>query len=212
MKVDIVSACNKLYGKKNKEWWPGNLRTNLKEYGNACFGSVARLYNFESNSQVLSTPKGQACQLAMKKQLELNGKHPCANWLSVPLIDLPPQISFFNRIKKKNLTYNQVYNIYKQCINECKTDKCKKNVDLDYLAWKLSNSQQIQKPKPKLKSKSPSPFTTPPPNVGQTVPIYPNTNGCDRCMSSAYIYLIVGFALILIILIVSYAKYPPKFL
>ena len=140
MKVNIVKACDKIHGKKNVEVWPGDFRTNLNEYGNACFGSVARLYNFESNSQVLATPEGQECQKAMSTQLQLNGKHPCANWLSVPLIDLPPKVSFFNRMKKGTLPHK----VYRECISNCKTDKCKKNVDLDYLAWRLGQKSKFK--------------------------------------------------------------------
>ena len=205
MKVDIVSACNKLYGKKNKELWPGDFRTNLNEYGNACFGSVARLYNFESNSQVLSTPEGQACQLAMNTQLTANGKHPCANWLSVPVIDLPPQVSFFNKIKADS-THNQAHLVYKQCMNECKTDECKKNVDLDHLAWRITHPPSPPPPPP------PSPPPPPPPTPPPTLNLEKHHKGkhkCNNCYANTYIYLIVGFSLLLIIFFVIYAKYPP---
>jgi len=91
MKVDIVKACNEFYGNKNAERWPGNFRTNLNEYANACYGSCARLHNFQSNSQVLDSVDGKECQRAMYTQLQLNGKTPCENWLPTPVIDLPPR-------------------------------------------------------------------------------------------------------------------------
>ena len=211
MKVDIVKACNEIYGKQNKENWPGDFRTNLNEYGNACFGSVARLYNFESNSQVLSTPEGQECQKAMYTQLKLNGKNPCANWLSVPVIDLPPRVSFFNRIKKGS-TNNQAYNIYNQCLLDCETDECKKNVYLDYLAWKLDH---ITIPKPIKPEPIPKPIPTPTPTPTPTLRKHHKSKkhhkkhkGCKNC-DNTFIYLIVGFALLLIVFFVIFAKYPP---
>ena len=100
LKVNIVKACDEIYGKKNAEKWPGKFRTNLNEYANACFGSCARLHNFQSNSQVLSSKEGKLCQRAMVGQLKANGKTPCANWLPTPVISLPPRVSFFNEIKK----------------------------------------------------------------------------------------------------------------
>ena len=62
MKVDIVKACNEIIWEKNPETWPGKFRTNLNEYANACYGSCARLHNFQSNSQVLDSKEGKECQ------------------------------------------------------------------------------------------------------------------------------------------------------
>ena len=135
LKVNIVKACDEIYGKKNAEKWPGKFRTNLNEYANACFGSCARLHNFQSNSQVLSSKEGKLCQIAMVGQLRKNGKIPCANWLPTPMISLPPRVSFFNEIKK-GLNHKDAFD---KCLRECKTDEYKANVYLDYKAYIIAN-------------------------------------------------------------------------
>ena len=94
MEINIIDACKIMYGQKTPKKWPGTFVTNLNEFANACYGSCARFNNLQSAQQVADTSCGRECQYAMKQQLQLNGKTPCANWLPVPIISPPPQVSF----------------------------------------------------------------------------------------------------------------------
>ena len=58
MRINIVDACNQMYGIKHKKVWPGTLITNLNQYANACYGSCGRFNNLQSVNQVLHTPCG----------------------------------------------------------------------------------------------------------------------------------------------------------
>ena len=195
MKVDIVKACNEIYGKKTKESWPGQVRTNLNEYANACYGSCARLHNFQSNEQVLDSKEGKKCQRAMYTQLKLNGKNPCANWLPAPIIDLPPRVSFFNKIKK-GLIPEQVRD---NCLKECKNQKCKNNVIFDYTAYIMGN---------------PPPAPPAPPAPSPPVPDHHHKKRkkhhkrkCKNCESEYKdIYLLIIFSILLIVFFIIFFK------
>ena len=202
MKVDIVKACNEIYGKKTKESWPGTIRTNLNEYANACYGSCARLHNFQSNSQVLASKEGKKCQRAMYTQLKLNGKNPCANWLPAPIIDLPPRVSFFNKIKK-GLIPEQVRD---NCLKECKNQKCKNNVIFDYTAYIMGNPPAPPPPAPPSSPLSPPPPPPPPPHHHRKRKKH-HKKKCKNCDSEYKdIYLLIIFSLLLIGIFIIYFK------
>jgi hypothetical protein len=194
LKVNIVKACDEIYGKKNAEKWPGKFRTNLNEYANACFGSCARLHNFQSNSQVLSSKEGKLCQRAMVGQLKANGKTPCANWLPTPVISLPPRVSFFNEIKKGLNTGDA----RDKCLRACTTDECKDNAYFDYKAYILAN------PLLPLVSPSPSP------------PILKRRGNhkkkhieklCDYSHDLAMVFILIFGTILLIIFMLFYNNY-----
>lgn len=199
LNVDIVSACNHMYGVKEGEEipWPGTFRTNLNQYANACYGSVARLNNFQSNSQVLDSNHGKLCEKAMNTQLKLNGRNPCQNWIPAPMINLPPQISFYSEIKK-GISVDQAYN---NAINSCKTQECKDNATLDRLAYIIAHPPQPPPPPP------PSP---PPP-----APLKPDLNlekkhkgkkKCKNCNINKSLYLFIIFSFFLITLFIVFFR------
>ena len=158
MKVNIVKACKQLYGQKDPKVWPGVVLNNLNDFANACYGSCARFNNLQSISQVLDLPCGVACQYAMKQQLELNGKTPCENWLPAPMISLPPHVSFINEYNKLGNIPNRGEKARQNALSQCKTAKCKDEIELDSLAYSLSNPSLTKpNPPPKPKPKSPKP-------------------------------------------------------
>jgi len=204
MKVDIVKACNVMHGKQNPEKWPGNFRTNLNEYANACYGSCARLHNFQSNSQVLDSKEGKECQRAMFHQLKLNGKTPCENWLPAPVINLPPRVSFFNEIKKGSTPEK----VRDKCIRECKNNQeCIKNVIFDHLAYISANPPPPPPPPPPPTPPAP----TPPLILGKTKH-HKKRKKCKHCHSEYRdVYLLIVFSILLIGFFIIFFKNMPIF-
>ena len=114
--IDAYKLAQLRYGVKKPHTFPGPQLTNMNDFNNLCFNTVAEFVD-PNITPLQNSPAGQKCQIAMIQQLGLNGQEHPGLKLRMPVVLSRPQY-----FKNAYLATGNPNSAYKIAVNSCITN------------------------------------------------------------------------------------------
>ena len=111
--LDVYKLAELRYGAKKAAHFPGPQLTNLNDFNNFCFNTVAEFVD-PALEPLQHSAEGKKCQIAMIKQLALNGREHPGLKLRLPVVLSRPQY-----FKDAYLATGNIDEAYKIAVNSC---------------------------------------------------------------------------------------------
>ena len=114
--IDAYKLAQLRYGVKKPHSFPGPQLTNMNDFNNLCFNTVAEFVD-PNITPLQNSPAGQKCQIAMIQQFGLNGREHPGLKLRMPVVLSRPQY-----FKNAFLATGDPNTAYKIAVNSCITN------------------------------------------------------------------------------------------